>query len=154
MPDSVRTRPVAGLTEQAGTVEEASLALVEMTLAALAGVEGISSLQLRMLLLVDRHPQSNLSSVASRMDMSVPSASRLVDRLVEAGLLDRRDAPHSRREVALSLTARGNRALAELRRSRRQAIGVVLEAMADDQRRALVSGLTAFAAAAGIEPGR
>lgn len=153
MPESVRTRPTAGLADQAGTVEEASLALVEMTLAALAGVEGISSLQLRMLLLVDRHPHSNLSSVATRMEMSVPSASRLVDRLVEAGLLDRRDAPHSRREVALSLTATGNRALADLRRSRRQSIGGVLEAMTDEQRRALVAGLTAFAAAAGNEPG-
>jgi DNA-binding MarR family transcriptional regulator len=149
MPESVRTRPVAGLAEASGTVEEASLALVEMTLAALSAVEGISSLQLRMLLLVDRHPHSNLSSVATRMEMSVPSASRLVDRLVEAGLLDRRDAPHSRREVALSLTARGNRALADLRRARRQAIGTVLESMSDDERRALVAGLTAFATVAG-----
>lgn len=154
MPDSVRTRPGAGLSEQAGTVEEASLALVEMTLAALAAVEGISSLQLRMLLLVDRHPHSNLSSVAARMEMSVPSASRLVDRLVEAGLLDRRDAPHSRREVALSLTARGTRALADLRRSRRQAITAVLDTMSDEQRRALVGGLTAFASAAAGQGGR
>jgi DNA-binding MarR family transcriptional regulator len=119
-----------------------------MTLAALAAADGVSSLQLRVLLAIDRHGPLNLSTLAARLDLSVPSASRLVDRLVEAGYVTRAVAEHSRREVALAVATKGRRALGQLRRSRSRAIGEVLAQMSPSQRAALVTGLTAFSAAA------
>jgi DNA-binding MarR family transcriptional regulator len=129
---------------EASVVEEASLALVEMTLAALASVPGLSVLQLRLLLVVDRHHPLNLSRLASLIDVSAPSASRLVDRLVEADLVAREVAEHSRREVALALTPRGRRTIGRLRQRRQAAIAPVLEQMDRVDRAALVEGLKAF----------
>jgi DNA-binding MarR family transcriptional regulator len=129
---------------EASVVEEASLALVEMTLAALASVPGLSVLQLRLLLVVDRHHPLNLSRLASLIDVSAPSASRLVDRLVEADLVEREVAEHSRREVALALTPRGRRTIGRLRQRRQAAIAPVLEQMDRVDRAALVEGLKAF----------
>ena len=143
----------AAVSAGAAAVEEASLALVEMTLSGLAAAKGVSTLQLRMLVVVDRHTPLNLSSLADHLDVSVPSASRLVDRMVEAGLVQRTTAEHSRREVALALTLRGRRALDSLRRERREAIAAVLQRMRDADRQALVAGLAAFATAADDEFG-
>lgn len=134
--------------DQAATVEDSSLALVEMTLAGLAAASGVSVLQLRVLLVADRHAPLNLSALAERLDVSAPSASRLVDRMVEAGLISRAVSPRSRRELSLTLTTRGRRALAQLRRTRRQAIDRVLSAMSPADRAALVAGMSAFAEAA------
>jgi DNA-binding MarR family transcriptional regulator len=137
-----------GSRDEASAVEEASLALVEMTLAALTSVPGMSVLQLRLLLVVDRHPPLNLSTLAGQLDLSLSSASRLVDRLVEADLLHREVAEHSRREVVLALTAQGRRAIGRLRRQRQLAIALVLAEMRHGDRVALVSGLSAFATTA------
>jgi DNA-binding MarR family transcriptional regulator len=135
-------------SDDAAAVEEASLALLEMTMTALAGARGVSPLQMRLLLVVDRYAPLNLSALAAHLDTSVPSASRLVDRLVEAGLVARGPAAHSRREVALTLTARGKRSLSRLRQVRERGIADVMARMSVDDRTALVSGLTAFAVAA------
>lgn len=130
---------------QAAAVEESSLALVEMTVAALATSGQLSVLQLRVLLVVDRHGPLNLSALASALELSVPSASRLIDRLVTAGLVRRGVAAHSRREVQLVVTPKGRRALGELRVRRQRAIAAVLERMSPGERADLVSGLEAFA---------
>jgi DNA-binding MarR family transcriptional regulator len=139
--------PAAG-RDDAVVVEETSLALVELTLAAIASGTGPSTLQLRLLVVLDRHSPLNLGTLAEHLEVSTPSASRLVDRMVEAGLVRREAAAHSRREVSLAVTAQGRRALTSMRRARRRAIGTVLDRMTAADRRALVAGLDAFARAA------
>jgi DNA-binding MarR family transcriptional regulator len=119
-----------------------------MTLAAIASAGDLSTLQLRLLVVLDRHAPLNLGTLAEHLEVSTPSASRLVDRMVEAGLVRRQAAAHSRREVSLAVTARGRRALSSLRRVRRRAIGRILDRMAAADRAALVTGLDAFARAA------
>lgn len=146
MPRSAAAR-APGTDDESSAVEDASLALVEMTLAALAAAAGVSVLQMRVMLVIDRHGPLNLSALADRLDVSVPSASRLVDRLVEAQLVTRAVSPRSRREVSLTLTARGRRALAQLRRKRQEAIRGVLAHMSPQDRAALAAGLAAFSAA-------
>jgi DNA-binding MarR family transcriptional regulator len=143
-----RSSAATGGKDEASVVEEASLALVEMTLAALASSTGPSMLQLRLLVVLDRHAPLNLGALAEHLELSTPSASRLVDRMVETGLVRRRAAAHSRREVSLAVTAEGRRALGSLRRARRRAIGSVMDRMDAPDRAALVTGLDAFARAA------
>jgi DNA-binding MarR family transcriptional regulator len=132
---------------QARVVEEASLSLVEMTLAALSTQPTLSLLQLRLMLAIDRHGPLNLSALAERVDLSISSASRVVDRLVDGALVDRRPAEHSRRELTLSLTTKGRRALGKLRRPRVQSIARIIAAMDAHERSALVEGMSAFARA-------
>ncbi|MEU6737742.1 MarR family winged helix-turn-helix transcriptional regulator [Streptosporangium sandarakinum] len=147
--------PRNGLAEAAWRVEEASLALVEMTLNAVAEDSDLSVTQLRVLLAVDRHGPLNLSALAAHLAVSVSAAGRLVARLDDAGLLTRLLSPHSRREISIDVTAAGRRAIGHLRAARRRRIAAALTRLPPGTRRALAGALTEFTAAArtGEEPG-
>ncbi len=49
----------------------------------------------------------NLTAVAEALAVHPSNASRAVDRLITADLLDRQDAPHDRRSLTLTLTPAG-----------------------------------------------
>ena len=132
----------------AGLVEQASLALLELTLKALSASRQLSVLQLRVLLAVEQHGPVNLGDVAGLLDLSKPSASRLVTRLVDDGLILRRTPDTDRRQVQLAVSAKGRRMLNSLRRGRQREISAVLESMPVGGREALIHGLTSFAEAA------
>ncbi|WP_460106391.1 MarR family winged helix-turn-helix transcriptional regulator [Streptomyces sp. YKOK-J1] len=103
--------------------------------------------QLRALRALERAPESNLTGLAESLDIGLPTASRLCDRLEAAGLLERELHPHRRREVQLRLTLQGRRVLADVARRRAQALTGVLAGMAPADRSALVRGMRAFLAA-------
>ncbi len=71
---------------------------------------GLSVAQFRTLLYLQRHPGTSLSEVADFLGLSMPSASKLVDRLVTDGAVSRRIA-QDRRRISLSPTERGQTAL-------------------------------------------
>jgi len=77
--------------------------------------EGVSVPQLRALLFVRRHPGTDLSSVAEHLGASMPAVSELMSRLVRDGFVLREPDPASRRRIRLSLSAEGERQLAEAR---------------------------------------
>jgi DNA-binding MarR family transcriptional regulator len=81
--------------------------------------------------------------------MHVSTASRLCDRMVAEGLLDRSDDPADRRQLALRPTAEGSRLVNAMLNHRRRAVGRVLDRMTGQQRDQLTAGLKAFADAAG-----
>lgn len=132
----------------AASIEAASLAMVELTLQALSTASQLSVLQVRVLLTVDRSERLNLSDLAADLHLSKPFASRLVTRLVDDGLLLRRTHPHDRRQLRLTLSARGRRALDRLRSARQSGISDVLAAMPPESRAALSTGMAGFAEAA------
>ncbi|MBB4704673.1 MarR family winged helix-turn-helix transcriptional regulator [Sphaerisporangium siamense] len=133
--------------DSAWLVEEASLVLVEVTLDAVAEMGDLSLTQLRALLAVDRHGPLNLSSLATRLNMSLSAAGRMVDRLDGSGLLRRFPAPHSRREIRIETTSDGREVLERLRSARRRRIGTVLERLTPDARAQLTHVLQEFTAA-------
>src|SRR5207245_7330638 len=90
---------------------EAARAVMRISLHAADQIGGVSVVQLRALTVLDREGTANLASLADGMGVTVSTTSRLVDRLVAAGLVDRRTATHTRREIALKLTARGRKTL-------------------------------------------
>jgi len=63
--------------------------------------------QFRALALLGRSHGASLSLVADFLGLSLPATSRLVNGLVADGLVTRRVSTDDRRQVALSLTARG-----------------------------------------------
>jgi DNA-binding MarR family transcriptional regulator len=128
---------------RAASVDAASIALVELTVAALAASH-LTVLQVRVLLAIDQHGDTNLQDLADRLGVSASSASRLVDRLVDARLVRRGPAIHSRREIRLSLTSKGSKVLAVFRRLRQEAIEKVLEQMPTKDQLSLIRGLESF----------
>ncbi|MBE3012904.1 MarR family transcriptional regulator [Microbispora sp. NEAU-D428] len=139
------------LEEDAWSIEDASLALVEMTLNAVARGSDLSVTQLRVLLAVDRHGPLNLSGLAALLGMSVSATGRLVARLHTAGLLTRLLSPHSRREVSIDVTEPGRRALERIRAARRGHIAAALRHLPPDSRRTLARTLRELTAAAGAD---
>ncbi|MFG1885307.1 MarR family winged helix-turn-helix transcriptional regulator [Micromonospora sp. NPDC049102] len=104
----------------------------------------VSGAQLRAVMVVEQYDGINLRRLATRLDMLLSSASRLCDRLVAAGMLEREPGRFDRREISLHLTPEARRLLAELRTDRQERLAAVLAAMTPAGRAALVSGAREF----------
>ena len=63
--------------------------------------------QMRALLFIGRHPETNLSTLAEHLGIGLTGASGLVDRLVRDGLVERETDPAERRRIKLTVTAAG-----------------------------------------------
>ncbi|WP_208865655.1 MarR family winged helix-turn-helix transcriptional regulator [Streptomyces viridochromogenes] len=103
--------------------------------------------QLRALRTLEAAPGLNLTTLADRLDIGLPTASRLCDRLAAAGLLERAPHPDTRREVQLRLTTHGQHVLGEVAGRRAEALTTALAAMRPAERAALSTGLRGFLAA-------
>lgn len=118
----------------------------------------VSPTQLRALTLLDGDPGSNLGRLAEAMDVALSTASRLVERLVASGLVDRRASEVNRREVTLRLTEHGADTLSRYDAIRLEGMRRVLDRLAPGDRDALITGLRALsradATAAGGPPSR
>lgn len=75
----------------------------------------ISQSQLLMLMAVKAKQPCRLSELSREMDVSNPTASGLVDRLVQHGLVERSANPNDRRAVSISLSERGEKLVAKFR---------------------------------------
>jgi DNA-binding MarR family transcriptional regulator len=127
----------------------ASRALVGVSASSIATVEHrVTLTQFRVLVVLDAHGPTRLNQLAARLDVASSTALRTVDRLVAAGLVDRRDNERDRREVVIRLTPAGQDVVREVTSRRKQAIEEIAERMPRERRRALVEALTAFAEAA------
>ncbi|MFC0031782.1 MarR family winged helix-turn-helix transcriptional regulator [Micromonospora chaiyaphumensis] len=128
----------AALDEAAGTLLAVWEAARERTTSRLSGA------QLRAVMVVEQHDGINLRRLATLTDMLLSSASRLCDRLVAAGMLEREPGRYDRREIALHLTPAATRLLAELRADRRHRLDDILAGMSAEGRVALVRGMREF----------
>ncbi|MFG1676852.1 MarR family winged helix-turn-helix transcriptional regulator [Micromonospora sp. NPDC049282] len=128
----------AALDEAVGTLLAVWEAAREQTTNRLSGA------QLRAVMVVEQYDGINLRRLATLTDMLLSSASRLCDRLVAAGMLEREPGRHDRREISLHLTPEADRLLAELRADRRRRLARILDAMSPDGRAALLRGMREF----------
>ncbi len=87
--------------------------------------------QLEAMVFIHRHGGCSAKALSEGLHISIPSATRLVDRLVRKVLVDRRESGEDRRLVYLTVTAMGLRALQAVRAARvarmRQAVAVLRE---------------------------
>jgi DNA-binding MarR family transcriptional regulator len=140
-------------TNHAATVEDSETVAVDAAAEALLSVwdaaresatNRVSGSQLRALLVVETYDGINLRGLAAQLGVILSSASRLCDRLVAAGVLERVPGRTDRREIALHLTPAGHRMLSDLRDDRRRRLAAVLERMSPGGRQALLRGLAEF----------
>lgn len=109
--------------------------------------EQVTLPQLRVLILVSTSGVLSNSAVARTLDIHISNASRLCDRLVQAGLLRRRDDPTNRRQVELTLTEAGTQLVAAVTEHRQSVFRGILSMMTAQDQVALDVALTAFAEA-------
>jgi DNA-binding MarR family transcriptional regulator len=128
----------------------AARALVAISAESVAAVDDVvTPPQLRVLVMIASRGPLNLGAVARGLGVHPSNATRTCDRMVTAGLLDRRDDPADRRNLLLQLTDQGRSLVDGVMDRRRVAIAEVLDRMPALQRTALIPVLTSFAEAAG-----
>lgn len=152
-PDRLEPRPTPAdegrVDDLVTALLSASRALVGVSARSLATVEDTVTLpQFRTLVVLDTHGTTGLKQLAQRLGVQASTALRAVDRLILAGLADRRDNENDRREVLIEVTATGRALVADVTSQRREALAEIVAAMPDLGRPELVEALLAFAAAA------
>ena len=143
--------------DAAGAITDALLTasrlLVAMSARSIALVdETITIPQFRTLVILSTRDAINLANLAGLLEVAPSTTGRMVDRLVTAGLIDRRPHPDSRRELVVTLTTRGRKIVDAVTARRREEIARVVAKMAPAERRGLVRALTAFTRAGGELP--
>ena len=111
--------------------------------------EVVTLTQLRVLVLAATRGALNSTAVAEALAIHPSNASRLCDRLVQGGFLNRRDSPTDRRHVELTLTERGDSLVSAMFAHRRRAFTRILAKLTPHQREAFLSGVQPFSEAAG-----
>ena len=101
----------------------------------------LSPVQLRALTALQVYGPSNLAQLADEMGVTVSTASRLVDRLVGADWVQRRQAAHNRREISLTLTGRGKSLLRRYDDERLGRLQNCLTRLAPDRQDVVVAAL-------------
>jgi DNA-binding MarR family transcriptional regulator len=101
----------------------------------------LSPVQLRALTVLQENAGVNLNDLAQAMGVTVSTTSRLVDRLVAAGLVDRKPSPQTRREISLALSPAGRGRLQRYDRLRLAEARACLETVPPGERDSVVAAL-------------
>ncbi|SEF37971.1 DNA-binding transcriptional regulator, MarR family [Amycolatopsis pretoriensis] len=151
-----RTHPgmdAAGVDTLTDAVLTASRLLVAVSVRSIAAAEdGLTLPQFRLLVVLHTRGPLKHATLAEHLGVTPSTASRMVDRLVAAGLVDRRHSPVSRREIVLDITREGARIVRQVTTRRRREIAKIVARMPAESRQGLVDALTAFAEAGGEPP--
>jgi DNA-binding MarR family transcriptional regulator len=114
-------------------------------------IKGLTLPQVKALIYLYNNGERSMSELANGMAVSLPSASELVDRLIDRELVEKTVDPADRRRVLLALTdsaiAYGRR-IHDLRRAQARA---ALAAIPEDEQACFLRSIRALAAA--LEPG-
>ncbi|GHE72945.1 MULTISPECIES: MarR family winged helix-turn-helix transcriptional regulator [Streptomyces] len=147
------TGPAGEVDEVARAVLTASRLLLAVSARSLAEVEERLTLpQFRMLVVLSTRGATKLVVLAELLQVAPSTAMRMVDRLIAAGLADRRINPDNRRETRLTLTEEGRRVVGRVMARRREEVTGIVRRLAPEQRASLVEALTAFTEAGGEPP--
>ncbi len=93
---------------------------------------GITMPQAKVLYLAAADGGLRMSVLAARLRVTLSTVSGLVDRLVDAGLVARRDDPLDRRQVLVSVTPAGQTLIERFRELNRRQLRELLERLSDD----------------------
>ena len=131
----------------------ASRALVGVAARSLANLgEDVTLAQYRVLIeLASRGPQ-RITDLAEALGVDSSTATRMCDRLVRKGLIQRRRVSTDRRSVRVSLTTSGRDLVRHVSKRRRIEIAKILQRLPRSDLAAVLEALQGFAEAAGEVP--
>ena len=110
----------------------------------------LSVVQLRAMTVLRELGTANLGQLAEGLDVTVSTTSRLVDRLVAAGLVERRPSPRTRREIELRVSSSGTETLDRYDDLRLEGLRTGLDRLPADRRDDILAALLDFGAAASV----
>ena len=105
------------------------------------GKPQLSLSQLRILYFLDHHPESCLSEVAKYLDVTRPTMSGAIERLVKQGFVTRTGDPQERRRILLSLTSAGSKYQQQMYQTLRECIEQKLGLLSDEETSQIMMGL-------------
>ncbi len=138
-----QTRPWTSLREEAALSIARTAAVLEHTLAQVLKPHGVTPTQYNVLRILRGAGDAGLcrNEVGERLIRRVPDVTRLLDRMEEQALIDRRRSESDRRFVTTCITPRGLALLDELEGPILRFHESCLAHMADDQLAALIEML-------------
>jgi DNA-binding MarR family transcriptional regulator len=101
----------------------------------------LSLVHLHVLTILELEGPLPMSRLAEQLDVSVASATGIVDRMEQRRLIERRHDEADRRVVSVHPTRLGGEVFARLRRHRRDKLAKVLGHLSDDELTAFLTGL-------------
>lgn len=125
------------MTDSFGILITDSARLLRRRFDARARGLGVSRAQWQVLFALSRTEGINQAGLAEALDVETITVGRMVDRLADAGLVERRADPADRRAWRLHLTDRAHPILAELRLIADQMMREMLEGLDDVEQAAL-----------------
>jgi DNA-binding MarR family transcriptional regulator len=124
-----------------------SRALVAVSARSIASNAEVTLPQFRMLVVLSQSP-TNLTGLAGALDVAPSTALRMVDRLIDAGLVERQVPPENRRETRLSLTPAGQVVVDDVTARRRRDLEAIVATIPEAELDRLVRAMTLFSSAA------
>jgi DNA-binding MarR family transcriptional regulator len=101
--------------------------------------------QFEILCLAENESSLNMSQLAERLDLTVPTVVRAVDALTRKGLVERQRASMKQRDVTLATTPDGRAAKETVESYRHDRLLTLLEELTEDEVTALVQGFRGMA---------
>jgi DNA-binding MarR family transcriptional regulator len=102
---------------------------------------GYSVPEFRSLAFINRSPGASLSEVADHIGLEAPTASKLVEELVQRGLVRREDDPEDRRRVQLTILPKGKKSIDEAYEHTREFLVHRLAHLSEDQRKTVLQSM-------------
>ncbi len=126
-------------------VLRASRALVAVAARSIAEVDDAVTLpQFRTLVALASKGPQKVGALADELGVHASTATRMCDRLVRRGLIDRETSLASRREVIVRLTAEGSNLLGRVTEARRHAIRSIVAKVPARSRATMIGALQGF----------
>jgi DNA-binding MarR family transcriptional regulator len=107
----------------------------------------LSIVHLHVLSILESDAPLPMGKLAEALDVSIASATGIIDRMEQRGLVERGQQPDDRRVVLVQPTVAGLAVFSDLDEHRRAGVAKLLERMTDLELRALLKGLRAMTAA-------
>lgn len=95
---------------------------------------GVTGPQARLLLVLNRRPGQNQGFYAEQLEVEPITLCRMLDRLEEAGMVERRRDPADRRAWQIHLTDKSRKVVARLQQRVDSLVDDMLEGLTEDER--------------------
>ena len=109
----------------------------------------LSIVHLHVLTILESDAPLPMGKLAEALDVSIASATGIIDRMEQRGLVERGQQADDRRVVLVQPTVAGLAVFSDLDEHRRAGVAKLLERMTDAELAALLKGLRAMSAARG-----
>ena len=104
----------------------------------------LSLVHLHVLTVLEADGPLAMSRLAEALDVSVASATGIVDRMEQRGLVERRREPDDRRVILVHPTDKGNAVFRDMAKERRKHLAALLDRMTDAELEGFLTGLRAM----------